>query len=190
MEATALLTSKDTCAVIPYALNKDLFPQDFLSDAYHDLLRDGVLDEVLHEQPMTEGQFVEFLGGNDALLSVFVDVATNKYMGVAWISELAETPTLVRGWGAFAFFRKYWDPSLTGMLGRLFLEQVFEFYQLDLLMGLTPKPNRLARAYCSRLGLRYVANVPGFTTYHGKTVDALICMMTKEDWLRSKGKEG
>lgn len=178
--------STDSKGVFPYSINRDLLPADFLVRLYDDLLLDGVAAQLFHEVLPDKQAFVEFVE-RECILSVFIDLARNQYDGVAWLTQICETDTLRRGCGSFAFFRRAWDPALTRLYGRLCLEQWFHYFGFDLIWGQTPKPNRLARVFCTRLGFKYVAEIPDFTTYGGKTVAACICTMTRKEFEDGKG---
>jgi hypothetical protein len=57
-----------------------------------------------------------------------------------------------------------------------------------LIFGLTPKPNVLAQRFAQSLGFKYVATIPGFTSYHGETVDGLVAIQTKEQFKEAEAK--
>ena len=174
-------------AAIPYRENKALLPSDILARCYLRMVNEGLLDTVFHERPFSDMEFLKFATGADVQFLIFADLASNEYAGFAWVTEIAKTNTMLRGWGGFAFFREFWNPFITHEYGKIALRLWFEGYKFDKIFGLTPETNRLSRAYCARMGFRYTGRIPGYTCYEGKTVDAMICSMTREEWEASGG---
>lgn len=167
-------------AVIPYYKEKVSFPVGFLAGIFHKLVDQGIDKEFLHNGGMTESEFVEF-ADKVALTSIFLDMS-GSCAGFAWLTNVEETDTLKKGLGAFAFFREYWKPELTEAFGNICLGQWFNVLEYDLVYGVTPVPNRPARHYCKRIGFEYSARIPGFVSYHGKTVDAMVATMTRQQF--------
>lgn len=187
---TNFITVKE--CVFPYQLNKTLLPSDILPRIYDDLVAEDLLRELLHEQRMEKAAFVDFL--ESIPLSIFVDLQENRYVGLAWMADMSETETHHRAFGAYCFFKRYWDMKTSLLYGRICVAQWFNpqlfglpFRGIDLLLGMTPKPNRLSRIWSTRLGLKYVAVLPGFTSYHGKPADGMICQVTREDFNKKWG---
>ena len=167
----------------PWHPNRDLFPENTLEKIYHHLHMDNIYRELVHERELPKDEFLAFVTGYpETVLMIFVDMETGKYPGIGWITDIARTDTILRGVGAFAFFREFWGSKLPKECGVRACENWFNDMGFDLIYGLTPKPNRVARRYCTSLGYRYIAHLPDFTCYHGETVDGLICMLTKEEW--------
>lgn len=169
--------------VVPYYANRDKFTADVLGLLYDRLDADSILSELLHEKPCSREEFIKFVD-QDCLLSIFIDLETARYVGLAWLANIEEAATLRKAWGSFAFFREFWDPAYTKQFGLIALSQWFNVLQIDLVCGLTPRPNRLAQRYCRRIGFEYKAVLPQYTSYHGETVDGLICMQTREEFNR------
>lgn len=183
-------------AVVPYRINKDLLPSDLLPRIYDDLQAQNLLPELLHEEHMEKDAFVQFLE-KDVMLSVFIDLHENRYTGLGWLTDIAQTSTHLRAFGAYCFLRGYWDMKTSLIYGKLLVSQWFNpelfgipYPRLDLLCGLTPRPNRLSRLWSTRIGMKYVAVLPGFTTYHGERVDAMICQMTRDEFNTKWGIDG
>jgi len=192
----------------PYAFNKKLFPEDMLERIYNDLHDDGLYREVMHERELGKEEFIEFLGMYPhTVLSILTDVKTNQYHGIGWLSDINHTDSMLKGCGSFGFFRKFWNQKITQKLGMICVSQWFRFpwklllkgeefdaqnmptdQGFDLVFGMTPKPNKLAQRYVRGLGFKYVATIPGFTSYHGETVDGLVAVQTKEEFNIAEAK--
>lgn len=165
-------------AVVPWYSERERFPENILNLLYRKLVAQGLDREVLHERAMMEEEFVEFASG-EALTSIFLDLG-GHFAGFAWLTDVQESETLKKGVGAFAFFREYWNPRITEQFGSMCLGQWFNVVGMDLVYGITPTPNRLARRFCQRLGFEYTAEIPGFTSYKGHTVGARVGTMTRK----------
>ncbi len=192
----------DHYAVFPYVLNRDAFPEDVLSHLYDLVLENRLESEIFHECPSTIQNLPKFLDDFPSVISsIFVDLATGGLAGFAWLTDIAFLESeLLRGVGSFCFFRDYWHPQATDEFGKVVLSQWYnlrwkDFFRgivppkdkldgegFDLIVGLTPKPNRLARRYCVRLGFRYISEIPDFTSYHGKTVPGLLCVQNRTEF--------
>lgn len=180
---------KVTKIVVPYHLNTGVLPEDILHRIYRDMTAEDLLCEFVHERHMGEEEFVKFLN-DEAVPSVFVDTEENRYCGFAWLHEIADNDTHRRAFGAYCFFRKYWNRKDSLLFAKVCLAQWFSpesfgipMRPVDSLWGMTPRPNRLARLFASKLGFRYVASLPGITCYHGVRTDGLVCHLEREEFL-------
>ncbi len=202
------VTENQRYGVYPYAFNKSLFPDNMLEKLYYHLQDDGIYREVMHERELSKTEFVEFMGMYPhTILSICVDAKTNEYHGFCWMTDINHTDSMLKGCASFAFFRKYWNKNITERFGMIGVSQWFRFpwklllqgdefdaqnmptdMGFDLIFGLTPKPNILAQRYSRNLGFRYEATIPGFTTYHGETVDGLVAIQTKEQFKEAEAK--
>lgn len=165
-------------AVIPYFKERENFPPGVLSGIYRKFVEQGIDQQLLHNGGVGEEEFVRF-ADEEALTYIFLDLQ-GKYAGIAWLTNVEETDTLRKGLGAFAFFKEYWHPSVTHVYGTMCLSQWFNILDFSLIYGITPAPNRPARRYCKRLGFEYSARIPGFVSYKGETVDAMVATLTRE----------
>lgn len=175
-------------AVIPYQLNKDLLPPDIVARIYDHFSGQNLLPELCHERATTRDEFVEFIE-KQTIASIMVNLAQNRYAGIAWLSQIADLDSHTRAIGAYCFLREYWNRRDSMIYGKLCLSQWFfprEFGidsdGLESLWGVTPEPNRLARLYSARLGFRYVAVLPGFTSYHGYRCNGLVCRLERSEF--------
>ncbi len=167
-------------AVIPYYKEKEHFPPNVLNLLYRKMVAQGLDREVLHNHAMMEAEFVDFANG-EALTSIALDL-NGSYAGFAWLQNIEETETLKKGMAAFMFFREYWAPQITEAFGKICLGQWFNVVGMDVIYGLTPTPNKLARRYCQRLGFKYTAEIPGFVSYHGAPCGAGVGTMTRDEF--------
>jgi len=180
--------------VIPYFLNKDLLPAGVLGNIYEALVAEGSLGEVLHEKENSKDDFISYVE-KFTLPSVFANVEENRIDGIAWLSDIAITDTHTKASGSYCFLKQAWDTKRSLHYGKICVAQWFfpeqfgiSYPPLDSLWGLTPKSNRLARRFATRLGMKYVANLPGFTCHHGKRVDALVCNIEREEFRAKWGQ--
>jgi RimJ/RimL family protein N-acetyltransferase len=175
---SAVLEAQFQC--VPYFVERDNFPPDTLRLIYRKMVAQGIDREFLHNGSIDEEEFVRF-ASEDALTSIFIDMA-GGFAGIAWVSNVEETETMKKGLGAFAFFKEYWHPEVSKAFGDICLGHWFNVLEFDLIYGITPVQNRPARRYCQRLGFEYSAKIPGFVSYRGKTVDAMVATMTREQF--------
>jgi hypothetical protein len=147
---------------------------------------------VFHERTdFTFAEFMQFFSRPLTLVQVCAEVdehgAIVDLAGLCWLADYEQLPSHRRACGSFAFFRKYWSPKWTDLFAKTLLAYYFEDLQLDLLIGVTPEPNRAARVFTVRSQLRYVARLPDYTTYQGKRCAALIASLTKEEYQQRQG---
>lgn len=166
-------------SVVPYYKERDSFPPNVLALLYRKMVAQGIDKELLHNGSMLEEDFVRF--ADEQLTSIFLDL-TGKYVGLAWLTNVEETDTLLKGLGAFVFFREYWKPEITEHVGNICLSHWFNALGFSLIYGITPTKNRAAQRYCKRIGFEYSAKIPGFVTYDGETCDAIIATMTNRQF--------
>lgn len=168
-------------AVIPYYKERDSFPPEILRTIYRKLVAQGIIQDLCHDRiHTTEEEFVQYVD-KDVLAHIFLDL-NGQIVGLAWLDKVDETDTLRKGCASVAFFREYWDPRISLVFGQMFLGQVFNILDFDLVYGVTPEPNRLSRLFCTRLGMTYSAVLRNFVSYRGKTVNGLYCSITKAEF--------
>lgn len=180
------VAERATCkpAVLPYFVDTATFDPQTLPLIYRKLVAQDILADLIHEKGISEEEFVRFVT-EETLLYLFLDESSGQYVGMAWVTEVAEMDCFKRGAGSFIFFREFWDRELTKAFGLMFLSHIFNLLDFDLIVGLTPSSNKLARIYCKRLGFDYVATLPNYTCHRGEIADGLVCEMTKSDFNRS-----
>lgn len=175
---SAVLQPQFEC--VPYFKERDSFPPDVLRLLYRKMVSQEIDKEFLHDGGVDEDEFVR-LADEEALTSIFLDMS-GSYAGFAWLKNVEEAETVKKGLGAFAFFKEYWHPDVSKVFGQICLSHWFNVLEFDLVYGITPVPNRPARRYCQRLGFEYSARIPGFVSYKGKTVDAMVATMTRDQF--------
>jgi len=167
-------------AVVPYYKERQSFPPGLLNGIYRKLCAEGVDRELMHNGLIEEEEFVRF-ADEEALTSIFLDLR-GQCAGLAWLTNIEETETMKKALGAFAFFKEYWHPAVTSEFGTICLSQWFNTLEFDMIYGITPVPNRPARQFCKRLGFEYSARIPNFVSYKGKTADAMVATLTREQF--------
>lgn len=167
--------------VIPYFKEREHLPADILGRIYRRLVAEDLHRLLLHNTPdLSEEQFVQF-AGEEALTSLFLDQRSGRFAGLAWLTNWEECETITKAIGSFCFFKDFWKNDITEAFGTIFLSQCFNVLQLGLMYGITPAPNRTAIRYCKRLGFEYLESpIPNFVSFYGRTVDAMVCTMTRE----------
>lgn len=148
---------------------------------------DKIYGTVFHERTdFTFSEFVQFFSRPTILVQLCAEVDDGGTIidiaGIAWLADFEQLPSHRRAMGSFAYFRKYWSPKWTDTFGKMLLKYWFEDLKIENLSGLTPKPNRAAHRYCQRLGLRYVAELPRWTSFNGKQVAANVAIMDKSEY--------
>jgi hypothetical protein len=182
-------------AVFPWnAVNQKLFPEDMLGMIYDDLRSQSCADiggtdllrEILHESDMNREEFIDFL--ENCILLIFVDLESNRYVGFGYVTDITRTETHLRGFGGYCFHRKHWNIKESLIYGKLFVAQLFNYFGFDQLWGLSPVSNRQSRLWLTRLGCKYLdCKLPGFTTYHGKRDDTMVCYVNKDEFNKKWG---
>lgn len=180
---SAVPVERATCrpVVIPYYAEKHNFTADLLPGIYGKLRADNILPDLIPEGDISEQEFIEFVNG-PALLSLFLDLESQRFAGLAWITQIEEGPIVKKGCASVAFFREWWKPNVTNVFGRLCLDQWFSVQEFNLVYAMTPAANVKAVRYTERLGFTYRANLPGFTSYRGELCDGRIAMITKDEF--------
>ncbi len=184
--------SQTTRLVVPYKPEtQDWFDPGIKGQIFDDLKKQELLDEIIHEKNITKGEFIQFLDG--VLWSLFIDREKGRYIGLAWLNELADTVTHRRAFAGIVFFRDCWKPEVTSHYARIQLSQWFYGYEpsFDLICAMIPRENRLSRRFVTRFAFQKVAELPGFTSYHGQRTDAIVYQLEKERWeLFRHGQKG
>lgn len=167
--------------VIPLYKERDWFPKNVMNLIFQKMKVQGLEKETIHGNPkITEEDFAEHM--ENSITHIFVDQANGKYAGMAWLTNVEESETIKKAEASVMFFKEYWIPQVTQAFGQIFLGQVFSILEFDVLYGITPKPNRLSRLYTTRLGFKQVATIPSFVSYHGRTVDAIVSVIRREEF--------
>lgn len=168
-------------AVIPWYAEKASFPPDVLHLIYDLLVQEDILPDLVPENSITEQEFVEFVNG-PALLSIFMDLETGRYAGIAWITNVEEGDRIKKGCAAVAFFKRFQKPPLTQVFGQICLGHWFCIQDFDMVYVITPASNKAAIRYVMRLGFHYRATLPKWMSRRGVLVDARIGMMTRDEY--------
>lgn len=161
--------------------------EDVLVRIFHRLKAEGLYETCFHENPtMSFSDFMRFFTKPNTLLQLCVvtddDGVPQDIAGLTWLSEFEQLPTHRRATGSFCFFREYWDPKWTEEFAKRMLAYWFETLQVNVLVGMTPKMNRRAIAYCKRMGFQYTAELPGYTSFMGRQCSAMLAVMTQKDY--------
>ena len=175
--------TKATCrpAVFPLFHERESFPEDTLNLIYHRLVSEDLLADLCHDRNVTEEEFVKFVG-EETLAYILIDLSTNQIAGIGWFDDIEESDYLKKARSAVAFFKEYQLPRVTEAFGKMLLSHAFNVLECSTVWGMTPASNVLVQRFCRRIGFRYVATIPNFCSRRGEVTDALICVMTREEF--------
>jgi hypothetical protein len=166
--------------------------EEALIDLYKRLKAEDLWDVVFHEDSgVTMLKFMNFFSQGQALLQVLALTdakGTIIPVGVSWLSDITTCAgILTRGVGSFLFFKDYQKPMYTDQFSEMILEYWFECLGLDVILGVTPEPNRAALIYVKRAGLKEVGRLPNYTTFKGQVVTGIVTSLTKQEFRQAAG---
>lgn len=161
--------------------------EDILIVIYNRLKEQGLWGTVFHESPgMSMLEFMNFFSYGNCLLQILcvtdsagtiVDIA-----GIAWLADLVVCQNiLTRAVGSFVFFKEYQKPIYTDQFSEIILDFWFTEMKVDVIVGVTPEPNRAALLFVKRAGFKEVGRLPGYTTLDGKIVTGVVTSMSKQE---------
>lgn len=166
--------------------------EETLISIYKRLKAEDLWDLVFHEDSgVTVLKFMNFFSSGSALLQVLAITNGEGYIepvGMSWISDITTcSGILTRGVGSFLFFREFQKPMYTDQFSEMILEYWFECLGLDVILGVTPEPNRAALIYVKRAGFREVGRLPSYTTFNNEVVTGVVTSMTKQEYRQLAG---
>lgn len=160
--------------------------------AWGKLHADDLYRIVFHENPtMSFAQFVQFFSQPNVALQMCVDMTDEtepKLAGMVWLAEVSDLPGGRRATGSFVYFKEYQKPEWTDKFAEMTLRWWFEDIGVSTLCGMTPTPNRGAKWYSLRAGLKYVATLSNYTSFDGKICDAHVALMDRGMFEAKYGK--
>jgi RimJ/RimL family protein N-acetyltransferase len=169
-----------------------LFNEEALIAIYKRLKAEDLWDIVFHEDAgVTLLKFMNFFCEGRALLQILAITDAKGYIepiGVSWVGDITTCAgILTRGIGSFLFFKEYQKPMYTDQFSEMILDYWFNALKLDIIVGVTPEPNRAALIYVKRAGFKECGRIPKYTTFKGEAVTGIITSMTKEDYSQLAG---
>ena len=178
---------KGNLLLVPYSVEAKNLPEDVLLQLYNKLKSEDLWDIVFHEATdFTLLKFMNFFSGGGGLLQILVVTDGKGFYdsaGMAWIGDLALCAgKLTRGTGSFVFFKDYQRPAYTDTFCDIILDFWYNNLGLDIILGVTPEPNRPALLYIKRSGFKELARIPNYTTYAGEVVAGVVTSMTKAEY--------
>lgn len=173
--------------LFPYIPKAGPLKEESLAILYNKLHEEDLWDIVFHEDPsISLLNFMNFFSDGKALLQVLTLTYDDKVVdsvGMSWVADISVCGgVLTRAIGSFVFFKDYQKPPYTDTFGAMVLKFWFEKLGLDLVVGVTPEPNRAAALYARRMGFKEVARLPGYTTYQGAVVTGIVTSMSKMEY--------
>ena len=178
--------------LLPYVPGIGALDEQTLIDLYNRLKSEGLWDIVFHEDAgVSLLKFMSFFSDGKSLLQVLALVDGDRIVdivGMSWLADITNCGgILTRGVGSFMFFKDYQKPSYSDQFADMILEYWFEQLGMDVVLGVTPEPNRAALFYIKRTGFKEVGRLPKYTTYAGEVVTGVLTSMTKEEYRQLAG---
>jgi RimJ/RimL family protein N-acetyltransferase len=177
---------------MPYDPRVGGFKEESLIILYNRLKAEGLWDAVFHEDAgVNLLSFMNFFSDGKALLQLLVLTDGDRIVdivGMSWLSDIVTcSGILTRGIGSFVFFKDYQKPMYTDQFSEMILGYWFEVLGLDVILGVTPEPNRAALVYARRSGLREIGRLRGYTTFGGEVVTGVVFSLTKQEYRQLVG---
>jgi RimJ/RimL family protein N-acetyltransferase len=184
--------SRGNLLLTAYSPKVGLLQEDALIHLYKRLKEEGLWDIVFHEShDLSMLEFMNYFSKPTCLLQILCIVKDGvivDFAGMAWVSEISTCAgAMTRALGSFLFFKLYQKPMYTDQFAEIILGYWFEKLGLDVIVGVTPEPNRAALVYVKRAGFTEVGRIPGYTTFNGEAVSAVITAMTKQQYKALSG---
>jgi hypothetical protein len=167
---------------VPYVIVNDKFTvtDDELLSIYNQLKEEKLLDKIFYHTPMDENDFVLYLKTFDNRF--FFTIVDNEVIGFSWLNKFECNTARVHQ----VFFKSGWgdkaeDAAKFGLNYFLHLKDLEGKYILDTLVGITPKPNRLAVKFAEKVGMNIVGEIPNicYLYKHNKTVPGVLSYITR-----------
>jgi hypothetical protein len=162
-----------------------LTDESLLAKAYLAMDRDGTLGTVFYQGKPTVSSFIKgCLDPGTVTLGAFRlvdDIA--EFCGIGWVMNATRMNGLIKAECGTCYFKKQSNRKNNVVFGRLMLQAFFENFDIDVIFGTTPEPNRLAIAYAQKLGFSMHGPIPDFATWNGELAPAWISHMNKTEWL-------
>lgn len=162
--------------------------ESIMVDMWYRLKEDDLYRVVFHENPeMTLSAYMAFFSKPSVAAQVLFNTETEELAGMTWLSEFEQLPSHRRATGSFVVLKQFWGRAFTDAIAPVVIPYWFSSFDdgglnLDVLVGMTPAVNRRAMAFSRKAGLKYLAALPGYTSFSGKPTDAMIAVMTRKDY--------
>jgi hypothetical protein len=177
--AQRLLTelSSNEVRLVPYAKLEDgwSLPDEFLYSLAVQMVREGSFHLVFYDGTITTPEaFLETMQKPANVPVFFFD--GSEPLGFAWLNGLS---------GSLAFAHFAGLKAVRGRsekVGRLAIKYWMNYMPfLNVILGITPEPNRLAIRLIQRIGFRPLGVIPGilFDAYKSERVGALVSYYTR-----------
>lgn len=143
--------------VIPYTEVDGIatFRDSQIKDLYHQVWEEGLGEVVFSDGSVqNEDHWLDLMKYGPCKLHLCFygeDVAS-----VVWLNRIETTHCYVH----FLFFKKFRGNPIIYEIGKKFFELVFS-YGFEVVMGLLPSSNKVARRYARKLGFEELGEVPG-----------------------------
>lgn len=170
--------------------------EEVAASAYIRFSREGLLERIFNEGPVTLRWFLEQYGverGVQLLACAREDGGVLVPEGLAWIVRRVELEdpagnlVLRKAEVGEGFFRGV-SPKNTLIYGQLALDFCFKSLNLDAVYGTTAEPNRAGVLYSSKLGFDLHGPLPNYTLWKNKHTgkyekcSAYISVISRNKW--------
>lgn len=171
---------------------------ELLATAYLRLKRDKLLETIHHERVPSLTEFLKMHSSPGSIaLGAFIDRAEAPnvrmkagydFCGLSWVFDREDIAgvNMSKASVGFAFFRHAAHPQEKIALGKMMIECFFERWNIDILFGLTPAPNRAALNYAEQVGFRISARIADFCSWEGALTEGVYSSLAKTDWLAAQ----
>jgi RimJ/RimL family protein N-acetyltransferase len=174
--------------VLPYNACFDPQADAFLPWLWKKMQDDDLVDYYFPGQKDTGfATFVRLFSG-DAQVAIFrtegdaSDKWEDRIPGfITWTPlRMGASDMIVAG---FIFFRKFWDHHTTDDAAKAAFNFWFDDTSpLQVVLGVCPALHVTAMRYNKRVGLREIGRIPMAHLHKGKSCDAVLFAMTRDDW--------
>lgn len=127
-------------------------------------------------------------------LGAFVDRTGNakdaQFVGFSCVFDREEMiPGVAKAETSFCFFRHCCSPSEKVALGKMMVEALFGTFNISVLVGSTPSPNKLALRYSHQVGFEISGEIKNFCMWEGALTGIHASTLTRRDWQARQKRE-
>lgn len=149
-----------------------------LAELYFRFQKDGLLPLMFYHQIPSLSSFLQSFSQEGTLVCYVGEVLA----GMGWTNNRDRVCDRINRAEVSEAFFKGVPMDTTLALGKLMLEWAFDTYQLDVVFGTTPIPNRAAVIFARRMGFEECGVLPCFAVWQGEPCSVMLTAMTRERW--------
>ena len=171
--------------VIPYNALFDKESDKFLPWFWQRLKEDGLVSLYYPGQEDTGfAHFVRMLsGGAQVAIIVANDDAKQPGKPIGFVSwEPLALGSKVTASAGFIFLKEFWDHKHSTDAANAIMKYWFTQTDIEVVLGIIASENHLAQRFMKRIGWNLRGTLPGCHLWAGKSCDATIWCITKENY--------